>query len=295
MSSCESGSNVTPSECDFLALDDHDSSVLMMLINRAQELKSFWDERRMPSTLTGRRVALIVDDNGWRNTTAFDLGCRAMGALCVHTPAKLTGSEVIADLAGYLDNWFDAVVARTPSLASLRELAQAARAPVINARTRTNHPCETLGDLSFIWCERGSLEELRVGVVSPDTNILRSWIEASAVLPVHVTQVYPKTWHASGRANFLATDDMAALNEVNVLVTDCWPRNAKPETMLPYQITGALLDRLNPQLLFLPCPPVTRAQEVSVDAMLNRRCRVSEAKAYLLHAQNAVLERWAKT
>ncbi|CAH2806528.1 MAG: Ornithine carbamoyltransferase (EC [uncultured Caballeronia sp.] len=41
---------------------------------------------------------------------------------------------------------------------------------------------------------------------------------------------------------------------------------------------------------FLPCPPVFRGKEVSEGAMKQVSCRVVGAKAFLLHAQNAVLE-----
>lgn len=53
------------------------------------------------------------------------------------------------------------------------------------------------------------------------------------------------------------------------------------------RITAA---QLPSQALFIPCPPVTRGQEVSADAMAAPACCVTEAKAYLLHPQNAVLE-----
>jgi ornithine carbamoyltransferase len=77
---------------------------------------------------------------GWRNTTAFELGAKAMGGICVRAPITLQGKEAVGDLARYLDNWFDIIVARTPDLSRLRDLAAGARAPVVNARTRSNHP-----------------------------------------------------------------------------------------------------------------------------------------------------------
>jgi ornithine carbamoyltransferase len=57
-------------------------------------------------------------------------------------------------------------------------------------------------------------------------------------------------------------------------------------------LTPGLLDKLHPKADFVPCPPVSRGKEVSADAMMHPACRVMEAKAFLLHAQNAVLE-WA--
>lgn len=279
---------------DFLALSDYRAETLIPILERASDLASDWQGRRMPQTLEGIRVALIVDDGGWRNTTAFELGTKAMGGVCVASPITLQGQEAVSDLARYLDNWFDIIVARTPHLDRLRELADFARAPVINARTRSNHPCETLGDLAFILAERGTLEGLRIAVVAPDDNILGSWAEAAAVLPLSVTQIYPKRWHAQRFTQverFSATEDMNALTSADVVITDCWPKGAEADILLPYQITATVLERCAPEVLFIPCPPVTRGQDVSAQAMAAPHCRTIEAKAFLLHAQNALLER----
>ncbi|MGH6996753.1 MAG: ornithine carbamoyltransferase [Phenylobacterium sp.] len=277
---------------DLLSLADHDAAELIRALERAQDLARAWGERRMPQSLDGRRLGLIVDDTGWRNTTAFDLGVQAMGGVCVHAPIALGGGrEALPDLAGYLDNWLDAVIVRTPNLSDMRELAQAAAAPVINARTRTNHPCETLGDLAFAMAQRGSIEGLKVAVAAPGGNILGSWVEAAATLPIEVVQVYPSRWHvaaAERTSGFRVSEDVGDLTAADMIVTDCWPTDADQIGLAPYQITAALLEAS--EALFVPCPPVTRGQEVSEDAMLHPNCRAREAKAFLLHAQNAVLE-----
>jgi ornithine carbamoyltransferase len=83
---------------------------------------------------------------------------------------------------------------------------------------------------------------------------------------------------------------MGEVEDADVVITDCWPADAGDEDLLPYQVTAALLDRLRPDAIFIPCPPVARGREVSEDAMLAARCRVTEAKSFLLHGQNAVLE-----
>jgi ornithine carbamoyltransferase len=89
---------------DLLALDDLDGLDLLAILRRAQDLARHWSERRMPQSPSGKRIALVVDDGGWRNTTAFDLGVQSMGGLCVHTPMRLDQREAIGDLAHYLDN-----------------------------------------------------------------------------------------------------------------------------------------------------------------------------------------------
>src|SRR3546814_10012403 len=143
----------------------------------------------MPLTLNGRMVALGVMDGGWRNTRAFVLGVSALGGVCVAAPIRLDGAEAVPDLAAYLDNWVDAAIIRAPDISLLRSFAEAAVAPIINARTRQNHPCETLGDLAHYWSRPRRLENLKVAVLAPRSNILGSWIEAAQALHLDVVQI----------------------------------------------------------------------------------------------------------
>lgn len=277
---------------DFVHFHDFNVDTILSIIDRAQVLAAAWNDRSMPQSLAGQRVAVIADDGGWRNTTAFDLGVKAMGGLCVQPPVRFNSHETTADLAKYLDNWFDILVVRTRELSTLHELASNAIAPVVNARTRSNHPCETLGDLAYVSGKRGTLEGLKVVGVAPDANILRSWVEASIALPIEVTQAYPADWHIRDIASprFTASTDLDALRDADVIITDCWPNGAHDDQLARYRISAALLDKCCRDAIFLPCPPVTRGQEVTADAMGHATCQSTVAKAYLLHAQNALLE-----
>lgn len=281
---------------DFIEFHRLPTRDLMQVIRRANFMAEAWSQRQMPQILAGMRVALIVDDGGWRNTAAFDLGIHAMGGICVHTPITFGTTETINDLAGYLDNWFDLLIVRTKELAVLQQLGAAAQAPVINARTRSNHPCETLGDLAYIDNMRGHLDGLKVAAVTPDANILRSWAEASIALPIKVTQVFPEKWHLKDagllNANFRSTTNMKELLDTDIVLTDSWPTDATDNELKDFRIDAALLDKLPSEAIFIPCPPIARGQEVTVEAMTHPRCQSRHAKAFLLHAQNALLE-WA--
>ncbi|NTE86259.1 ornithine carbamoyltransferase [Agrobacterium rubi] len=278
----------------FLEFHQLDADTLNAIIARAEELARAWSLRTMPQCLAGKRLAVIADDTGWRNTTAFDLGIQAMGGLNIQPPVNFNVRETTADLAGYLDNWFDILIVRTRSLETLRELDACSKASVINARTTSNHPCETLGDLSYIKRQRGYLEGLKVVCVAPDANILRSWVEASIALPIDVVQVYPQQWHVCEERllneRFRVSTDMQELLDADVIITDSWVGDGDPEHLKPFRITASLLDQLKTEAIFLPCPPVERGEEVSDDAMKHALCQSQAAKAYLLHAQNALLE-----
>jgi ornithine carbamoyltransferase len=88
-----------------------------------------------------------------------------------------------------------------------------------------------------------------------------------------------------------------ALVNADVIYTDCWPTAATPEerariraSFLPYQIGNRHLRALRDDGAFLPCPPVTRGEEVSAEAMSSPCCQNHAAKDNLLHVQNAIME-----
>jgi ornithine carbamoyltransferase len=88
------------------------------------------------------------------------------------------------------------------------------------------------------------------------------------------------------------------LRITDLIYTDCWPKNQEKEQVRelfsPYQITSAILSKLHDKAFFLPCPPVTRGEEVSEEAMKSEHCMNYEAKEFLLHSQNAIMEHLAR-
>ena len=276
---------------DFLALHDRSAEALEALARRAIVLSEIWVGRAMPRSLEGRRIGIITDLPGWRNPTALALGAAEMGAVCVPVAASLNGGEALEDLAGYLDNWFDCVAVRTPDLGALRAFSGGMQAAVLNLRSNDNHPIEVLADLTYVLARRGSWEGLKVAVIAPRGNILRSWIEAAAVLPISVTQIsHPAYYADTSGQRFSRDDDLRLAKTADLIVTDCWPNSANKAQFDKLRVTADALDACLKDAIFIPCPPVTRGQEVSADAMLHPKCVARAAKDYLLHVQNAVLE-----
>ena len=165
---------------DFISFLDWSADDLSDLVDAAQTFRESWVRGTSPPALEGRRIALVWGGTGFRNRVAFELGIAELGGKSVEIPGAIDVNEPLEDVARYLDNWFDAIVARTATHDQMLRLADAARVPVINARTPFNHPCEILGDLAYVKEQRGDLTDLRVVFVGEATNLAHSWFEAAA-------------------------------------------------------------------------------------------------------------------
>lgn len=267
-----------------------------------------WKENRMTRNLGQELAGLWFYGGGFRNRVAFDIGLQSMGACVSYIPGELGVNEPLEDIGQYLSNWFTFLVIRAKKHEDLEYLAKTSSIPIINARTNYSHPCEIMGDLQFIRQYRGALEGLKLVFVGEVTNICMSWLEAAVRFPISVTQVAPKGFEAEkelvSRLNAIAVGSITTTNDLeeeirhaDVVYTDCWPKTDDlfeqeriEKLFLPYQITEQHLAGLHKKAVFLPCPPVTRGQEVSADAMESEFCKNFDAKEYLLHAQNAIAE-----
>lgn len=279
---------------DLIGLNQLTSLQINRILDYSHILQDEWVGGNLSERLQGKRIGLIVDDTGWRNTTALQLGAQSMGATCVQLPITFSGKEELEDLAEYLSNWYDLLAIRTPDFAKLQAFADVCPKPVLNLRTRDNHPCETLGDLAYILSRRGSLKDLHVVCVGPAHNIVHSWAEAAMVLPIKFTQVFASEYSIDqgiyNHENIQFIDNMSVVESADVIITDCWPEGSDHMQFDKYQITNELLNSTSGNCLFIPCPPVTRSREVSGEAMCHEKCVCFPAKDYLLHVQNACLQ-----
>lgn len=291
---------------DFLAITDLETEEIYSILDRADTLYNNWKSNSMPKPLLNKRVALWSYGNGFRNRVAFELGIKALGGIVSFIPGELGVHEPLEDITHYLNNWFDLLVVRCKNHTDLVSISRDFRGPVVNARTTYNHPCEIIGDLQYIRRERGSIDNLNVVFVGEIANLSMSWIEAAIKLPIKVTQVAPETYllpteklveynkHAVGEISTSKDLNRVLSKDTDVIYTDCWPKDQSEEIIselfLPYQIKREHVDMINPDGFFLPCPPISRGREVSEDSVKFPLYNNYEAKEFLLHAQNAILE-----
>jgi len=112
----------------------------------AQDIRSIWSLATKPSTPVKGNVAWSFEGNGIRTRTTFIQAFQELNLSFVELPNLLKTNERVADLAGYLDPFYDIYVIRDSNHERLTEFANASHRPVVNAMSSFGHPCEVLTD-----------------------------------------------------------------------------------------------------------------------------------------------------
>jgi ornithine carbamoyltransferase len=278
---------------DLLHLTDRSRRQLTDLVHRIHHQPD-------ATSVAGKRIALLWNGLAFRNRAAVDLAAAELGLVCVEAKSSLGGRERARDLARYLDNWFDAVVVRGANDAQLAEFATVCDAGVINAGGPDSHPTEVLSDIAYLWSRFGGVRGMTVGFVGPATNVLSSWMEASARLDIRILQITPDEFRATppDGAAFVATEDPDALAGADVVYSDCWwpVRLAEPDErrrlrrrLDPYRLTMDLIAHAPSDAPVLHGPPVTPGLEMDADVQRLDRYVAYEAKRWLLPTFSALL------
>lgn len=211
-----------------LRLDDWTVADLHPLFHLASEYKQGRGPRR-----NGCAV-LFFPPTSLRTRVSFERGAAMMGLQPITLPPEtLDKSEDSGDVAGYLEQWADIVIARHPNIKVLEQLAAANALPVVNAMTDVNHPCEVLSDL-YALSTTGDPTQLRYLFVGADGNISRTWHEAAHAFQLDLVQSCPAGLASPGAV--WSGDLRDAASRADVIITDGPGRHA--EALAPYQVTS---------------------------------------------------------
>lgn len=248
-----------------------------------EDVRAIWRLAASPGVGLQGTAAWSFEGNGIRTRTTFLKAFHELGLSVIELPNLLKTSERACDLAGYLDPFYDIYVIRESNHERLAEFAASSRRPVVNAMSNAGHPCEVLADACFIETTIGSIQEVRICLWGPPTNVFRSWHELAGVMGFSLVHVCHESFHeAVPHVSFSAS----AQEAVDVVITDGWPRGTE-RLSSPLSIDD--LARMgNPVLL--PTPPFTVGGELSVDPRRCPRFAGYEQKKLLLPVQRAVLQ-----
>lgn len=240
----------------------------------------------------GGTVAWSFEGNGIRTRTTFIEAFRQLGLAFTELPHLLKTGERPEDLAGYLDPFYALYVVRESDHPRLSAFAAASRRPVINAMSAQGHPCEVLTDAYYVDTQVKPLQDARVCLWGPSTNVFRSWHELAQVLGFELVQVCHRRFHeALPHVTFV--EPSALPGDVDVVITDSWPASAEADAATQSDLAPLTEEHLaamgSPALL--PTPPFTLGRELAVDPMGYPGFVGYAQKELLLPVQKAIV-RW---
>ena len=248
----------------------------------AQDIRSIWNLATKPSTPPKGNVAWSFEGNGIRTRTTFIQAFRELNLSFVELPNLLKTNERVADLAGYLDPFYDIYVIRDSNHERLTEFANASHRPVVNAMSSQGHPCEVLTDAFSIEKTMGLLSSVKICLWGPTTNVFRSWHELARLLGFELVHLCDAQFHETiPNVHFSENND----KPIDVIMTDSWPAGFDN---VAWSLSLHHLEAMgHPKLL--PTPPFSIGREIAFDPVQYKGFTGYEQKIDLLAVQKAIL------
>ncbi len=146
---------------------DFSTDELSSLMNRANDMISHPEFYR--HVCDGRQLATLFFEPSTRTRLSFESAMLALGGRVLTVTGSDSSSmakgESLADTARTVSCYADIIAMRHPLEGAARVAAESATIPVINAGDGGHcHPTQTLADLFTIYREKGTFENLTVGL-----------------------------------------------------------------------------------------------------------------------------------
>ncbi len=269
-------------------------------------------EQRQP--LAGKTVALLFEKPSLRTRVSFEVAARQLGGESLFLGPEEVGlgrREPVADVARVLSRMVDAIVVRTFAQETLEEMARHSSAPVINALSDAEHPCQALADLLTIFERFGfAAKGLSVTYLGDGNNVAASLALTAAAVGVSFRIASPKGCElpqdVSAKAKALASDSGAGFQEMtdpreaaaeaSAVYTDVWTSmgqeaeaQERRRKFADYQVTSSLLDVAGQPCIFLHPLPAHPGEEIDEGLLDDPRSVVFDQAENRLHAQKALL------
>jgi ornithine carbamoyltransferase len=287
-----------------LEIDDLSAEELLQVLDRCTSAHPI-------RVLEDRGAALIFEKPSNRTRNSTEMAVVELGGHPIYlTPAEvdIDGRETAEDVARTLACYHSVIAARVFDHGVLERMAGAVSIPIVNLLSDLSHPLQAIADLLTIRTEFGpDLAGRTVTWVGDYSNVARSLGFACAMAGMAVRFSCPEGYQPpeADLARMVElgapgatcdADPAAAGTGAHVLVTDAWySMGQEAEAALrkpifePFRVDQAMLDRAEPDAIFLHCLPAHRGEEVTDEVLDGPRSRVwPEAQNRLAAARGAL-------
>jgi len=211
-----------------------------------------------------------------------ELGGHAISFMTGDSP--LGKKETYGDTGACLSRYVAAITARVTSREQINGLTATANVPVVNALDDWAHPMQMLADLQTIEEKFGSLKGVRMAYLGDiRNNVTYDLMRSGALMGFTVAVGGPKgadfeledgvlqecealSAAHGGKVEVCATAAEAVAG-ADIVYTDSWQSygikqtEERIATLMPFQVTEAVMAQAKPDAIFMNCLPAMRGEE----------------------------------
>lgn len=283
------------------------------VLDAARALKKLNKTGHPTPYLAAKSAVLIFEKASTRTRVSFEVGLAKLGMTATFLSTRdiqMGRGESIEDTALVLSRYADVLVYRAFKNEDVRQLAQHATSPVINALDDLEHPCQVAADLLTILEKKGRLAGLNFLYVGDGNNMCHSYLVGMAMAGMHVTVVTPAQYapdssvvkeaeaiaRGTGGSVKVAHGDVAPhFAGQHVVATDTWvsmgdedEKEQRLAAFAGYTVTEELMAATD-DAVFLHCLPAYYGYEVTKAVAHGRRSAVFDEAENRMWAQMAIL------
>lgn len=295
---------------DFIAITDMSRDEIMKTFELTKVLKEEVRNNIPHHRLEGHSLAMIFAKPSARTRVSFETGMFQLGGHALYLSPNDIGigkREAVKDIARVLSRYNNGIMARLFEHKHMIELAENASVPVINGLTDYNHPCQVMADIFTVLEHRGNLKDLKVAFIGDGNNVVNSWINLAARLPMHFVLASPSGYDPSPRALANAEeagiskieivhDPREAVNGADVIYTDVWASMGQEEekekrmkVFMPFQVNAGLMANAKDDCLVMHCLPAHRGEEITDEVIDGPHSVVFDEAENRMHVQKAIM------
>lgn len=263
--------------------------------------------------LVGKSVALLFEKPSLRTRVTFELAVRQLGGHCVVLTQGEVGMgrrEAVKDVAHCLDRWVNALVVRVYRHATLEEMADQARIPVINALSDLEHPCQALADLFTLRERWGTFRGHRLVFIGDGFNVAHSLMLLCALVGLDCVVATPRGYEPraeiikrayqlaerSGAYLEVLNDPREAVRRAEVVYTDVWvsmgqegEAERRRRDFASFQVNPDLLSYSPKEVFVMHCLPAHRGEEITDEVLDSPNSLAWDQAENRLYVQKALL------
>ena len=291
---------------NFVSMFDIEDDIFKVL-DFAAKIKA--NPKKYNKVLANKSLAMIFEKPSTRTRLSFETGMTQLGGHALYLSPKdlqMGRGETIADTAHVMSRYVDIIMYRAFSNRMVRELAENASIPVINALDDIEHPCQIMADLLTIKEHKGSFD-LKLVYLGDGNNVTNSLLLGCAMVGMNMTVCVPvgkepnaylfdrakQIGKKTGAVINIVHDPSIAVQDADILYTDVWVSmgedDKNKEIYMPYQINMELLRKAKKDAIILHCLPAHRGEEITDAAVDSNQSVVFDEAENRLHAQKAVM------